>query len=175
MQIPDPTRNQTHLPISIYLLSGPSQYLPTTPYKMIAFPQPTRPVNSFYQESSQPQNSTTVISDNMGRQAYGPKERSAEQHAPATTMGDGEKETREEHWGAILELYDKLPQSIKTQVNLDKFDVPRNVLRDLKVDSSSQRSAEEGSTIEKLSRKLERFKIRTVQGGGVVREEEDRS
>ncbi|KAJ6288313.1 hypothetical protein OIU76_024325 [Salix suchowensis] len=141
---------------------------------MIGFPQPTRPVNSFYQESSQPQNSTTVISDNMGRQAYGPKERSADHHAPATTMGDGEKETREEQWGAILELYEKLPQSIKTQVNLDKFDVPRNVLRDLKVDSSSQRSAE-GSTIEKLSRKLERFKIRTVQGGGVVRGEEDRS
>ncbi|KAJ6739942.1 hypothetical protein OIU79_000153 [Salix purpurea] len=89
--------------------------------------------------------------------------------------GNGEKETREEHWGAILELYEKLPQSIKTQVNLDKFDVPRNLLRDMKVDSSSQRSADEGSTIEKLSRKLERFKIRTVQGGGVVRVEEDRS
>ncbi|KAG5241114.1 hypothetical protein IMY05_007G0011600 [Salix suchowensis] len=123
---------------------------------------------------SQPtQNSTTVISDNMGRQAYGPEEISADQHAPATTMGDGEKETREEHWGVILELYEKLPQSIKTQVSLDRFDVRRNVPRDLKVDSSSQRSAE-GSTIEKLSRKLERFKIRTVQGEG-CKGEEDRS
>jgi hypothetical protein len=87
----------------------------------------------------------------------------------------GEKETREELWGAILELYEKLPQRIKNKVNLEKFDVHRDVSRDLKVDSSSRRSVE-GSTIKKLSRKLERFKIRTVQGGGgVVKVEEDRS
>jgi hypothetical protein len=112
----------------------------------------------------------------MGRQTCGPEERSADQHAPATTMeAGGEKETREELWGAILELYEKLPQRIKNKVNLEKFDVHRDVSRDLKVDSSSRRSVE-GSTIKKLSRKLERFKIRTVQGGGgVVKVEEDRS
>uniref|UniRef100_A0A6N2LKY4 Uncharacterized protein n=1 Tax=Salix viminalis TaxID=40686 RepID=A0A6N2LKY4_SALVM len=134
-------------------IPGPSQYLPIKPYKMIAFPQPTRPVNSFYQESSQPQNSTTVVSDNMGRQAYVPKERSAEQHAPATTMGDGEGNTGgalESHLGIVRKTSSKWIQA-------------------------HRRSADEGSTIEKLSRKLERFKIRTVQGGGVVRVEEDRS
>ena len=102
----------------------------------------------------------------MGRQTCGPEERSADQHAPATTMeAGGEQETPEELWGAILELYEKLPQRIKNQLNLEKFDFHRDVSRDLKVDSSSQRSVE-GSTVEKLSRKLERFKIRTVQGGG---------
>jgi hypothetical protein len=162
------------------MLAGPSQYLPITPYKTIDFPQPARPFNSYYQEhySSQPDQTSfsTVISDNMGRQTCGPEERSADQHAPATTMeAGGEKETREELWGAILELYEKLPQRIKNKVNLEKFDVHRDVSRDLKVDSSSRRSVE-GSTIKKLSRKLERFKIRTVQGGGgVVKVEEDRS
>jgi hypothetical protein len=166
--------------VYIYILAGPSQYLPITPYKTIDFPQPARPFSSYYQEhySSQPDQTSfsTVISDNMGRQTCGPEERSADQHAPATTMeAGGEKETREELWGAILELYEKLPQRIKNKVNLEKFDVHRDVSRDLKVDSSSRRSVE-GSTIKKLSRKLERFKIRTVQGGGgVVKVEEDRS
>ncbi|KAJ6907111.1 hypothetical protein NC651_017715 [Populus alba x Populus x berolinensis] len=94
----------------------------------------------------------------MGRQTCGPEERSADQHAPATTMeAGGEQETPEELWGAILELYEKLPQRVKNQLNLEKFDVHRDVSRDLKVDSRSRRS-DERSTVEKLSRKLERFK-----------------
>jgi hypothetical protein len=146
------------------MLAGPSQYLPITPYKTIDIflsqQDPLAATTSSTSYSSQPDQTSfsTVISDNMGRQTCGPEERSADQHAPATTMeAGGEKETREELWGAILELYEKLPQRIKNQLNLEKFDVHKDVSRDFKVDSSSRRS-EEGSTVEKLSRKLERFK-----------------
>nr|TKS02315.1 hypothetical protein D5086_0000165740 [Populus alba] len=100
----------------------------------------------------------------MARQTCGPEERSADEYAPATTMeAGGEQETpedsssrRSDERSTVEKLSSKL-ECFKNQLNLEKFDVHRDVSRDLKVDSSSRRS-DELSTVEKLSRKLECFK-----------------
>ncbi|CAN1275833.1 hypothetical protein LINPERPRIM_LOCUS15829 [Linum perenne] len=62
-----------------------------------------------------------------------------------------------------MELYQKLPESIRREVNLNKFHIPNDVVSDLKGDDA--RSRELRGIVDKLSPKLERFKVRTVRGG----------
>lgn len=145
---------------------------------MTNFPQPTRPLNNYYLEPSQlPQTSHPINEeDNLRFQSCTPEERFPsnvpDSCGPTTTtvMDDGEKETMEELLRAILELYAKLPPRIRSQVKLDRFNIPSNILKDLKVESTATRGVE--GSMEELSRKLERFKIRTVQLGGIVKEED---
>ncbi|CAI0408080.1 unnamed protein product [Linum tenue] len=75
-----------------------------------------------------------------------------------------------------MELYEKLPMAVRSQVNLEKFHIPSNVVTNLKVDAA--RSREVQGIVDQLSPKLERFKVKTVRaggggGGGVVKLEED--
>ncbi|KAJ9181434.1 hypothetical protein P3X46_009566 [Hevea brasiliensis] len=115
------------------------------------FPQPTRPVNSYYLEVAQaqpPQTSYPVTADN-------------------TENGVEEKEKFEELVRAVVESYEKLPANIRNQITLDKFRRnPSLVSKDLKVDSSSSRSIE--GSVGDSPDKLERFKIKTIKLGGVV-------
>ncbi|KAJ4830700.1 hypothetical protein Tsubulata_018835 [Turnera subulata] len=142
---------------------------------MGSFPQPTRPINCFSNleepiqyEYDSPQTSYTYNTDNVA-----PFE--SRRHDQETE--DGEKETMEALLGAISELHDKPPASVRSKVNLDELNVPRKPSsgsRGVKsTNSTSTRGIDEKGSLAELSQKLERFKIRTIQAGGVVVKDEE--
>ncbi|KAK2635864.1 hypothetical protein Ddye_030656 [Dipteronia dyeriana] len=122
---------------------------------MMKFPQPTRPINSYDLESLQfseePSQSQPMDMDNLEGEG-------------------GEKE--EELHKLIKELYEKLPKSKRNQVNLDKLNVADEKLRGVEVDKTTMRGV--NGPVDELQQKLERFKIKTVQLGGVVKQEDDK-
>ncbi|KAJ8899622.1 hypothetical protein K2173_018596 [Erythroxylum novogranatense] len=122
-----------------------------------SFPQPVRPVNSYNMEP--------VVSPPIAY-PYSIEERFSQPTATDT------EETIEELLSAILELYEKLPKNVRSQVNLEEFHIPSDKLKDLKLADSTSRGVE--GPLGDLSHKLERFKIRTIQLGGVANEEDDK-
>lgn len=61
------------------------------------------------------------------------------------------------------EVYEKLPESVRSQVDLDKLNV------------AEVRTRGSSGAVDELQMKLERFKVKTVQQlGGVVKEEENK-
>ncbi|KAJ8753988.1 hypothetical protein K2173_001886 [Erythroxylum novogranatense] len=139
-----------------------------------SFPQPVRPVNSYYVEPAvsppiaYPYNpeQTALFQSLRPEQRFSGAVSDTYSQADADAMNTQEKETTEELLRAILELYEKLPESVRSEVNLEKFHVPSNITKD----STTHRGVE--GPLEDLSQKLERFKIRTIQLGGVVKEED---
>ncbi|GAV74013.1 hypothetical protein CFOL_v3_17496 [Cephalotus follicularis] len=145
---------------------------------MLEFPQPTRPFNSYDCEPMiQPEPPCPLDADDMSCESSMIKQRldlQSPSPPPSISLADEEKETIEQLLGAITTLYAKLPPTIRSQVNLDKFNIPSKVQKSLhKVDSTISTRGVQGS-MEELSVKLERFKIRTIQLGEVVKEEEEK-
>jgi hypothetical protein len=164
---------------------------------LIQFPQPTRPIGSYDMSSvpstiapqknvhdnhhgSQPlqlpQPSKPTIIDNMSDEYRAPGEL---QPAPPTATTEEEEEEEEEEkrshavdelCRAILEIYDRLPVGIQSQLSLDEMKAITGMRNGLKVDSAT-RGGSRGS-VEELKHKLERFKVRTIQLAGVVKEEQ---
>lgn len=173
-------------------MSAPNNFKDQTQFGVSVintFPQPTRPVNSYYLEPEQtqlPQTSYPVGADiNMGMefQACRPEERFPEQvpgdyycaEEKTTETGAAKKEKFEELVKAAVESYEKLPENIRNQITLDKYKTkPSLVSKGLKVDSGSSRGIG-GSAIGDSAEKLERFKIKTIKLGGVVNEEDESS
>ncbi|KAE8098487.1 hypothetical protein FH972_016545 [Carpinus fangiana] len=159
---------------------------------LVQFPQPTRPIGSYDMSSvpstiapqknvhdnhrgSQPLQlphpSKPTIIDNMSDEYRAPGEL---QPAPPTAATEEEEEERshavDELCRAILEIYDRLPVGIQSQLSLDEMKAITGMRNGLKVDSAT-RGGSRGS-VEELKHKLERFKIRTIQLAGVVKEEQ---
>ncbi|CAN0926274.1 hypothetical protein LINGRAHAP2_LOCUS35249 [Linum grandiflorum] len=82
-----------------------------------------------------------------------------------------ERESIDELKRGIMELYNKLPASIRSKINLNKFHIPNDVVTDFKADDA--RSREVRGIVDQLSPKLERFKVRTVRGGVVTVDDDD--
>ncbi|KAJ4705148.1 hypothetical protein OWV82_021966 [Melia azedarach] len=132
---------------------------------MNKFPQPTRPINSYDLEIQQfPSESEPANMNNMNI-----SEPSLSAESLSTASGEEEEEeekSMEEVLKLISELQEKLPASIRSEVNLDH---QINKLKGLKAYSTSTRTRGCNGPLEEIKCKLERFKIRTVQpGGGVV-------
>ncbi|KAJ4705146.1 hypothetical protein OWV82_021964 [Melia azedarach] len=143
------------------------------PINMNKFPQPTRPINSYDLEIQRfPSESEPANMNNMNIS----EPSSSEESLPTASREEEEEkeETMEKVPELISELNEKLPSSIRSEVNLDH---QINKLKGLKVYSTSTRTRGCNRPLEEIKCKLERFKIRTVQqgggggGGGVVQDE----
>ncbi|XWS55965.1 hypothetical protein CRYUN_Cryun09bG0045600 [Craigia yunnanensis] len=100
---------------------------------MSQFPQPTRPVRSYDLTPIQfPQPSQHVNMNNSYSSSSIPEEgfqfNFPESLMPQPTAApeEEEKQSIEDLIRVISELYEKLPESIRSQINLDKLDVSSN-------------------------------------------------
>ncbi|OMO82093.1 hypothetical protein CCACVL1_12080 [Corchorus capsularis] len=132
---------------------------------MSNFPQPTRPVQSYDDLAPIPTQINPASENvNMGN-FYSSDHYSSipeqEFHQFDIPEFSSTEETEEEEKKAIEDLirvifewYEKLPESIRSQINLEKFNVS----------APSDSMAEHGHNeqLEELKQKLERFKIRTM-------------
>ena len=158
---------------------------------LIQFPQPTRPIGSYDMSSvpstiapqkiphdnhhgsqplQSPQASKPTILHNMSDEYRAPREL---QPAPPTASTEEEEEGShavDELCRSILEIYDRLPVGIQSQLSLDEMKAITGMRNGLKVNSAT-RGGSRGS-VEELKHKLERFKVRTIQLAGVVKEEQ---
>ena len=162
--------------------------------RVVQFPQPTRPIGSY--NISSPQN----IHDSQSLQMPQPSEPittyniSNEDHiampqyfdhsqvpvAPPSTTAEEKnqheekiQEAVEELCRGILEIYDRLPVSLQSQLNLDDIKAPTSFAKGLKTNSGEMRGCQQGS-MEELRHKLERFKVKTIQLAEIVKEEQKR-
>ncbi|WRX24387.1 hypothetical protein QQP08_016874 [Theobroma cacao] len=173
---------------------------------MSQFPQPTRPVHSSDLSPVQiPQASQNVNMDEFYPESSFPEE-GFQFYFPHNLMPQPTAATEEEEKQAIDELirvisewYEKLPERIRSQINLDKFNVSSNnrTQQGFKVESTTIHDRNEqleefkhklarfkirsvdintsrgvNGPGEEIRQKLDRFKIRTVQIGEVTQEEE---
>lgn len=145
---------------------------------LVQFPQPTRPIGSYDLSSAPfiaPQHQ-----DMIGDECHAPQDMvapqcfdqvqfpSAPKSAPPTTTTELEEEKGRavnELYRSILEIYDKLPGSIRNHLTLDE----RSVLASMQ--DPATRRGRQGS-LEELKHKLERFKVRTIELAAIVKEEE---
>lgn len=133
--------------------------------EMIQFPQPTRPINSYNFET--PQRPPELVNT-----SYVNFESSQDNFEAPTTAGpEEEKETLDEILKLVSEWYEKLPASMRSKLNLRMLNGPSNKPKGFKVNSSTSTRGVDG-LLEEMTPKLERFKIRTVQQGGVVQEDD---
>ncbi|TXG58331.1 hypothetical protein EZV62_016160 [Acer yangbiense] len=148
---------------------------------MMQFPQPTRPINSYDLESlhfsEEPSQSQAQPIDMDNCESCLPAETRHDpiqsHHNSQTSMeGGGGGEKAEELLKLIKELYEKLPESIRNHVNLDKLNGADEKLKGVEVDKTTMRGV--NGPMDELQQKLERFKIKTVQLGGVVKQEDDK-
>ncbi|XVF76263.1 hypothetical protein PTKIN_Ptkin13bG0252100 [Pterospermum kingtungense] len=175
---------------------------------MSQFPQPTRPICSYDLTPIQfPQASDQHVNMNNSHSRSSISEEGFQFNFPENLMPQPTVATEEEEKQAIEELirvisewYEKLPQSLRSQINLDKFnDVSSNNTTDqgFHAESTTVNGHNEqlrdqfkhmlerfkiktihvntsrgfNGPTEELRQKLERFKIRTVQLGEVAQEE----
>lgn len=148
--------------------------------KTMQFPQHTRPINSYDLEalhfSEEPSQSQPI--DHMDNcESCLPAETRHDpiqsHHNSQTSMeGEGGGEKAEELHKLIIQLYEKLPECIRNQVNLDKLNGADEKLKGVEVDKTTMRGV--NRPMDELQQKLERFKIKTVQLGGVVKQEDDK-
>ncbi|XVF07729.1 hypothetical protein REPUB_Repub06bG0164900 [Reevesia pubescens] len=135
---------------------------------MSQFPQPTRPVHSYDLTTPKqfPQDSQDVNMNNFYSSIH--EERSQfdfpENLMPqATATEEEKKQAIEDLIRVISEWYEKFPESIRSQINWDKFNVSSNNTTeqaDFQVESTTIRGHNE--QLGEFKHKLERFKIRSI-------------
>ncbi|GAV74014.1 hypothetical protein CFOL_v3_17497 [Cephalotus follicularis] len=164
----------------------------------VQFPQPARPINSMSPKYWMSQNRVTYRFEDLGPVQsprpstpystfnnvsypyYVPddtysRESFYRDNVPVTPRLTGKKESEvvDEIIRGISELNKKLPTRLGGQVKLDdlNINVTSTIQRGLNVSSTSPLGLQR--PVDKLPNKLERFKIRTINLGGVVKEEEE--
>ncbi|OMO68261.1 hypothetical protein COLO4_29805 [Corchorus olitorius] len=124
---------------------------------MSNFPQPTRPVQSYddltpiQTQIHQVEASQNV---NMGNFYSSDSSIPEQEFHQFEETEEEEKQAIEDLIRVIFEWYEKLPESIRSQINLEKFNVS--------VPSDSMAEHVHNEQLEELKQKLERFKIRTM-------------
>ena len=133
----------------------------------IQFPQPTRPINSYDMNSPIfPQATDDVVPTIISKRQQ--PDDWAQSKTTTTTL------LQEEDLRLILDIYEKLPEKIRHQLNLE------GLIGKITAQKASQedftcfsRGLEGFDQMEEFAQKLGRFKIRTLDpnGGTVVKEE----
>ncbi|GLT94657.1 hypothetical protein SLE2022_123860 [Rubroshorea leprosula] len=153
---------------------------------MNQFPQPTRPINSY---NFVPVNMDCNLDSTEEMFQFQSLDTSIPQSTARATEEE-EKQAIEDLLRIVSEWHEKLPESIKGTINLEELNTAtRGVkggvqeivhnferFREMTASWNSSRGLdgpEEGPE-EELIEGLERFKIRTVNLGGVVKEEEEK-
>ncbi|KAF5750480.1 hypothetical protein HS088_TW03G00817 [Tripterygium wilfordii] len=151
---------------------------------MTQFPQPTRPINSYCLETQNYISRPSILPLHTNAMVFEPSvpeeslsyQFSYECTTPTTTAATTEEkkednETFEEILRAISMLYEKLPASIRAKLKMEILNLPnKKRIRGSKFEQTSMRDL--GGPLEELSIKLERFKVKTMEVGGVVKEED---
>lgn len=144
------------------------------------FPQPTRPVNSYIDDTSSSsslnntadENTITEWRDKPAQRDY------CDAPATTTTITKEEEEDRKDIEkvlrSKISEVYEKLPEKIRHQLKMELEDILGQVISKRRSSSISQENFTRGlqgyddQIKEELSRRLERFKIRTLDPTGEI-------
>ena len=155
---------------------------------VVQFPQPTRPIGSYNVSSplnihdshflQMPQPSEPITTYNMSNEYHMAMPQYFDHShvpiaPPSTATEEKIQEAVEELCRGILEIYERLPVNLQSQLNLDDIKAPTSFVKGLKSNSGAMGGCRQGS-MEELRHKLERFKVKTIQLAEIVKEEQKR-
>lgn len=146
---------------------------------IMEFPQPTRPVNSYIDDTSSSSSLNTTADENtISEWRDKPAQRDYYDASATTTTITKEEEDRKDIEkvlrSKISEVYEKLPEKIRHQLKMELEDILGQVISKRRSSSISQENFTRGlqgyddQIKEELSRRLERFKIRTLDPTGEI-------
>ncbi|GMN39365.1 hypothetical protein TIFTF001_008598 [Ficus carica] len=143
------------------------------------FPQPTRPVNSYIDDTSSSSSLNNTADENTITEWRDKPAQRDYYDAPATTTTitkeeEDRKDIEKVLRSKISEVYEKLPEKIRHQLKMKLEDILGQVISKRRSSSISQENFTRGlqgyddQKKEELSRRLERFKIRTLDPTGEI-------